>query len=130
MKKFILFFCSLLLFYSCVSSEIDTIKKIELTRNFKYNLMTITNVEDLVAGLILESGELGDINTIKKNMKWKIEVEEKEHKLILVKYKNSKVRIPILQINNNILVEIDDIECVGMNIMGENKYVYPRDIGY
>ncbi len=130
MKKFILFFCSLLLFYSCVSSEIDTIKKIELTRNFKYNLMTITNVEDLVAGLILESGELGDINTIKKNMEWKIEVEEKEHKLILVKYKNSKVRIPILQINNNLLVEIDDIECVGMNIMGENKYVYPRDIGY
>lgn len=119
----------LLMFLIACSSE-KNVKNIELNRNIKYNLITLSTVDDLVAALILESGELGSIKKIKKDMKWEKIFSDNGTELFLVKYKNSKVTIPVIKNKENIFVDVDLIECVGMNIMGENKVVRPIDIGY
>ncbi len=112
------------------SWNIDDIKSIELERNFKHNLMTISTIDDLIGALIMESGELGALKSIKKQAKWSIRSKFGDNVLYLVKYKNSKVTVPVVSFVENIIVDVDNIECIGIDVMGNNKYVYPRDIGY
>ncbi len=108
----------------------DDIKSIELDRNFKYNLITISTVDDLIGALIIESGEFGALKAIKKQAKWSIKSKIGNDIIFLVKYKNSKVTVPASSFEGNIIIDADNIQCVGMDVMGNNKYVYPRDIGY
>ena len=127
-KKFTLYFFILILIVSCGTES--SVKKVELSRNIKYNLITLSTVDDLVAALILESGELGSIKEIKNKMEWSKQFSDNTTEIFLVKYKNSKVTVPVMKLEKNIFIDIDSIECVGMNVMGENKIVKPVDIGY
>lgn len=128
LKKLILYFLVLIFVVACGAEK--TIKNTELPRNMKYNLITLSTVDDLIAALIIESGEFGSIKEIKKNTKWEKIFSDNKMEVFLVKYKNSKVTVPIMKAKKSIFVDVDSIECIGMNVMGENKVVRPIDIGY